>query len=88
MRFIAIATWEPQQRNAYAKKRLEKGRMLSGGIKVLNEWLDTQGGRQIVLFDADSAMDCFNMANNWNHLARIESFPVVEVKDDKMTQIE
>jgi len=87
MKFIGIGTWEPQHRDAYASKRMEKGRMLPEGIKVIGEWLDVSGGRQIILFEADSAMDCFMWANHWNKIASIESFPVIEVKDDKATEL-
>jgi len=87
MRFIVIGTWEPHRRNEYAKRRMEKGRMAPKGMKVLCEWLDVSGGRQLVLIEADSALECFQLATKWNDIARFECFPVVEVKDDKMTQI-
>jgi len=41
----------------------------------------------LILFEADSAMDCFNWANHWTKIASFESFPVLEVKDDKATQL-
>ncbi len=88
MKFIIISTWEPHQRDKYAQKRLEKGRMTPEGIKVLSEWLDTSGGRQVVLMEADSALECYNWSNHWNDLAKFESFAVVEVKDDMLTQVE
>ena len=87
MKFISISTWEPQKRDEYAVKRMEKGRMAPEGIRVLGEWLDVSGGRQILLFEADSAMDCFKWANHWNKIASFESFPVIEVNDDKATEL-
>lgn len=87
MKFISIATWESQQRDDYASKRMEKGRMAPEGIKVLGEWLDVSGGRQIILYEANSAMNCFNWANRWNKIVTVETFPVLEVKDDKATEL-
>lgn len=87
MKFIVIHTWEPHERNEIGKRRLEKGMMLPKGIKILNEWLDVSGGRQIVLFEADSAKECFKWSINWGDLGKYESFAVVEVEDDKATKI-
>ncbi len=61
--------------------------MAPKGIKVISEWLDTNGARQIILFEADSAKECFKWSINWGDLGKYESFPVVEVEDDKATKI-
>lgn len=88
MRLMLICTWEPHQRDEYAKQRLEKGRMTPEGIKVISEYVAVAGSKQIVVVEADDAVKCFEWGNLWNHLAKVEAFPVVEVKDDMMTQIE
>lgn len=87
MRFMAICTWEPQKRDEYAARRMENGRMAPKGIKVISEWLDSSGGRQILLYESDSAMDGFKWSNRWSDLGTFETFPVVEIKDDKATEI-
>lgn len=87
MKFLLIHTWEPYERNEIAKRRMENGLMTPKEIKVVSEWLDTQGGRQIILFEADSAKECFKWSINWGDLGKYESFPVVEVEDDKGTKI-
>ena len=84
---MAIATWDPHQRNEYAARRMENGRMTPKGIKVISEWLDSSGGRQILLYESDSAMDGFKWSNHWSDLGKFETFPVVEIKDDKATEI-
>ena len=87
MKFITIASWEPHQRDELFKKRMENGRMAPKGIKVIGEWLDIQGGRAVWLHEADSAMEGLKWSNRWNDINKFESFPVVEVKDDKGTQL-
>lgn len=87
MRFILIGTWDPQQQDEVVNKRLENGRLVPKGITILNEWLDASGGRSIWLLEADSARECFKWSLHWSNLCRFEMFPVVEVEDDKATQI-
>ncbi len=87
MKFIVIHTWEPHERNEIAKRRMENGLMVPKGIKVVSEWLDTNGARQIILFEADSAKECFKWSISWGDLGKYETFPVVEVEDDKATKI-
>ncbi len=87
MKFMVIHTWEPHERNEIAKRRMENGLMAPKGIKIVSEWLDAQGARQIILFEADSAKECFKWLINWGDLGKYDSFPVVEVEDDKATKI-
>jgi len=87
MKFLVIHTWEPHERNEIAKRRMESGMMAPKGIKIVSEWLDTQGARQIILFEADSAKECFKWSVNWGDLGKYDCFPVVEVEDDKATKI-
>ncbi len=87
MKFITIATWEPHQRGELFERRMESGRLVPKGIKVINEWVDVSGGRAVWLYEADSAMQCFKWSNRWSDINKFESFPVVEVKDDKATDL-
>lgn len=41
----------------------------------------------IIMFEADSAKECFKWFINWGDLGKYESFPVVEVEDDKGTKV-
>lgn len=87
MKFMVVRTWEPRESAEIAKRRMEKGRMAPEGIKVLGEWLDTDGGTQFVLMEADSNMACWTWYLRWADLGKNQSFSVVEVKDDKGTQL-
>ena len=87
MKFMIVRTWEPHEGAEIAKRRTEKGRMTPEGIKVLGEWLATAGGTQFLLIETDSDMASWNFYLRWADLGTNESFNVVEVKDDKMTQL-
>ena len=87
MKFMLISNWDPQNRDEFAKRRMENGRMVPKGINIISEWLDASGGRQVLLYESDSAMDSFKWSNRWSDLASFECFPVVEVKDDKATEM-
>ncbi len=87
MKFMIVRTWEPHESVEIAKRRMEKGRMAPEGIKVLGEWLATDGGTQFVLIEADSDMACWNWSFRWGDLGENRSFNVIEVKDDKGTQL-
>jgi len=87
MKFITIATWEPHQRDELVKRRMESGRMSPKGIKILGEWVDVLGGRAVWLYEVDSAMEGFKWSNRWSDINKFESFPVLEVKDDKGAQL-
>ncbi len=84
---MLIQAWEPQLRDEIAKKRMESGRMAPEGIKIPGEWLDASGGRQILLFEADSALECIKWFNRWSNLGSFECFPVKEVKNDKAREV-
>ncbi len=87
MRFMIVRTWEPHESAEIAERRMEKGRMTPEGIKVLGEWLATDGGTQFLLMEADSNMPSWKWCLSWGDLGKNRSFHVVEVKDDKATQL-
>jgi len=87
MKFMIVRTWEPHESAEIAKRRMEKGRMAPEGIEVIGEWLATGGGTQFLLIDAASDVACWNWSLRWGDLGNNESFNVVEVKDDKATQV-
>jgi hypothetical protein len=87
MRFMTIWTWEPEQRDPmYFGKRVKEGRLAPDGVKVLNEWWDVDGGRALALVESDDVMAMFQMNNAWSNLCKFDTFPVIEVLDDKGTK--
>jgi len=87
MKFMIVRTWEPHEMPEIAKRRAEKGMMLPEGIKILGEWLATDGSTQFVLIDAASDLACWKWYVGWADLGKNRSFNVVAVKDDKGTEI-
>ncbi len=61
--------------------------MLPEGIKIIGEWVDASGGRAASFYEADSSLEGFNWPNSWSDVHKLESFPVLEVKDDKGTEL-
>jgi hypothetical protein len=87
MKFITIATWEPHHRDEMMKRRKENGRMLPKGVKLIGEWVDASGGRSVSLYETDSALEGFKWSYNWSDIHNLESFPVLEVIDDKGSKL-
>ncbi len=87
MKFMVVRTWEPHEISEIIKRRTEKGMMLPEGVKVIGEWLATDGSTQFVLIDAASDLACWQWYVGWADLGKNRSFNVVEVKDEKATQV-
>ena len=81
MLFISIYTWEPDKRDDIIKRRAEQGRLTPEGMKIVGEWVDLQGGRDFVLFEADSDQDMLMASMAWNDLGRWETLPVMDAED-------
>ena len=45
MLFVMVYSWEKEKRDEIIKRRLEKGRVVPSGVKVLGEW--TAIGRRV-----------------------------------------
>ena len=86
MRFMAIWTYEPEQRDPIMQKRMETGRLAPEGVKFTSEWYDVTGGRSIALFESDNEMAMVQCLQNWTNMCKFDVFPVIEVLDDKGTK--
>ncbi|MBP1909765.1 DUF3303 domain-containing protein [Methanolobus bombayensis] len=79
MLFFDISTWDPQD----SEKVIEHFKNLKppAGINVINQWVDLNGGRYFILYEAESneAYAEFNIP--WSDVCLIESVPVMESTD-------
>lgn len=81
MLFMNIYTWEPGQRDALIKRRLEKkGNALSPGMKKLGEWFDVGGGRGFILLEGDDPKAALTSTLVWSDLMKMEVVPLVDIK--------
>ena len=77
MLFMGISTWDPENRD----KLLDhfKTSQIPDGLKIIHHWVDLNGGRYIVLYEAENeeAFAAFNLP--WSDICYVDSFPVMEV---------
>ena len=80
MLFLNIYTWEPGQRDALIKRRMEKGgNALKEGMKKIDEWFDIGGGRGFILLEGNDAQAAIQSTLVWSDLMKMEVVPLVEV---------
>ncbi|MGP8152876.1 MAG: DUF3303 domain-containing protein [Smithella sp.] len=78
MLFMNIYTFEPGQRDAIIKRRMEKGTLLSEGVKVVGEWSDLGGGRGFMICEANDPQAIMTSAMKWDDLMKEEIIPLLE----------
>jgi hypothetical protein len=81
MLFMTIYTWEPGQRNELTKRRMEKGRRIREGVKVLGEWTDLGGGRGFLLVESNDPIALMSGTTAWGDLMKMEAVPVIETEE-------
>ena len=81
MLFMSIFTYEPKNREAVIKRRLEKGRMEPPGVKVIGEWSYLGGGRVFRLIEGDEPRAMLGATAAWADLGKIEIFPVMATEE-------
>ena len=79
MLFIAVFTYDPQDRDRVVERGLEKAEN-PRGVKVKGEWFDISGHRVFRLFEADDAAHIAALFYNWTDLGVAELIPVVETE--------
>ena len=76
MLFFSTSTWEPKE----SEKIVEHFKELKppANIKIVNQWMDLNGGRYFMLYETESpeAYAEFNLP--WSDICYIESVPVME----------
>ncbi|ETA68468.1 MAG: hypothetical protein PWQ51_633 [Methanolobus sp.] len=79
MLFFDISTWDPQDN----EKVIEHFKNLRppAGITIINQWVDLNGGRYFILYEAENneAYAEFNIP--WSDVCLIDSVPVMESTD-------
>jgi len=81
MLFMTIYTWEPGQRNEIVKRRLQKGRLIPEGVKVLGEWTDLGGGRGFLLVEANDPKAIMLGSRAWLDLMKMEAVPIIDTEE-------
>lgn len=79
MLFFDISTWDPHDN----EKVIEHFRTLRppAGVTVINQWVDLNGGRSFILYEAESAEVYAEFNIPWSDVCIIDSVPVMESTD-------
>ena len=79
MLFMAVFTYEPQDRDQVIKRRID-GLGNPRGVKVKGEWFDISGHRVFRLFEAEDTAHVAASFYDWTDLGVAELIPVVETE--------
>ena len=77
MLFMAVFTYDPQDRDRVIERRLENPESPKG-VKVKGEWFDISGHRVFRLFEAEDAVHVAAAFYEWTDLGVAELIPVVD----------
>lgn len=82
MLFVMTYSWDKEKRDEIIKRRLEKGRMVPSGVKILGEWtaIARRVGFMVMEADDPKLMVQGNMA--WNDILDYDIFPVLDTEKD------
>jgi hypothetical protein len=82
MLFMIIYTWEPGQRDALIKRRIEKkGSSLAEGVQKIHEWFDAGGGRGFVVFETNDPRVIMTSIMTWDDLLKAEVVSLLDVTE-------
>jgi hypothetical protein len=79
MLFMAIFTYEPQDRDQVIQRRI-KSPPAPKGVEVKGEWYDVSGHRVFRLFEADDVPHVAALFYDWADLGVAELIPVLETE--------
>ena len=88
MLFVIMYSWEKEKRDEIIKRRLEKGRMVPKGVKVLGEWtaIGKRVGFEVIEADDPKLIVQGNLA--WNDIIDLEVYPVLDTEKDLLGLLE
>ena len=81
MLFMNIYTWEPGQRDALIKRRMEKGIALSKGVKKVHEWFDVGGGRGFMICESNDPKAIMTSVMGWSDLMKEEIVTLIDTEE-------
>ena len=81
MLFMTVYTYEPENRDAIQKRRIEKGAMLPQAFKMLGEWSSLAGHQVFRLFEGDDPKGFLAGAMAWTDLGKLEAYPVIPTEE-------
>ena len=82
MLFMNVYSWDVEKRDEIIARRVEKGRMVPEGVKVLGEWTGIGRNTGFMLFESDdpSLISQFNLG--WNDILKTDLHLVLDTEKD------
>ena len=81
MLFMSVFTFEPENRDAIIKRRVEKGPLVQAGAKIVSEWTSLAGHRAFRLVEVEDPRAMFAATVAWSDLGNFEAFPVMPMEE-------
>jgi hypothetical protein len=82
MLFMTIYSFDPAQKNEIVKRRMESGSGAPEGVKVIGEWISTDGLHGFLLLtETNDARLLMAGAGGWNDLMRLNTTPVIPAEE-------
>ena len=81
MLFMTTYTYEPGNRDAVIKRRVEKGAMAPPGMEIVGEWSALTGGRVFRLVEVEDPRVMAGASAAWADLGKIETVPVMPTEE-------
>jgi hypothetical protein len=79
MLFMAVFTYDPQDRDQVIQRRM-KSSAAPKGVEMMGEWYDISGHRVFRLFEADDVAHVAALFFDWTDLGFAELIPVLETE--------
>ena len=79
MLFMAVFTYEPNDRDRVIERRMKNPRSPKG-VEIKGEWFDVSGHRVFCLFEAEDAAHMAASFYDWTDLGVAELIPVVNTE--------
>jgi hypothetical protein len=84
MLFINAYTYDKEERDEIIKRRLEKGRMLPKGVKVVGEWTAVGHNMGFLVFEADDPKLVSEAVIAWSDILDSNVYLVLDTEKDLM----
>lgn len=81
MLFMTIYTFEPGNREAVIKRRVEKGGLLPAGAKAVSEWSSLTGHRIFRVIETEDPKAMLGATLAWSDLGKIESYAIMPMEE-------
>lgn len=81
MLFMIVYSWPPDKRDEIIKRRLEKGTMVPGGVKIVGEWTSIEN-KDFCLVESTDPKLLTQAILAWNDILSTEVYMVLDTEKD------